>query len=85
MTVHPHQLYAVEFTAADQNRLTGFSCGEDVWARCATEWLRGSDVFESMRKGTKVWLFEDAAGEIVGFGSKTTTERSSSMKTAVSS
>jgi ribosomal protein S18 acetylase RimI-like enzyme len=69
MTQHPHQLYAVEFTAADQVRLAGFSCGEEAWARHVAEWIQGSDVFDSMNRGTKVWLFETAAGELVGFGS----------------
>lgn len=69
MTDHPHQLYAVEFTAADQARLAGFSCGDDTWARHVAEWIRGSDVLDSMSRGTKVWLFETAEGEIVGFGS----------------
>lgn len=69
MTDHPHQLYAVEFTEADQDRLVGFSCGETVWSRHVAEWIRGSDVLDSMQKGTKVWLFETSDGTIVGFGS----------------
>jgi ribosomal protein S18 acetylase RimI-like enzyme len=69
MTDHPHRLCAVEFTEADQARVVGFSCGEEAWARHVAEWIRGSDVLDSMRRGTKVWLFETARGEIVGFGS----------------
>jgi len=69
MTDHPHQLYAVEFTEADQARLAGFSCGDESWSRCAAEWIQGSDVLESMKKATKVWLFENAEAKIVGFGS----------------
>ena len=69
MTPHPHQLYAVPFTEADQARLAGFSCGEEPWARHVSEWILGSDVLDSMKRGTRVWLFETAAGEIVGFGS----------------
>lgn len=40
MTDHPHQLYAVEFTEADQARLVGFSCGDDCdrWSEGETEW-----------------------------------------------
>jgi GNAT superfamily N-acetyltransferase len=69
MTDHPHQLYAVEFNAADQARLVGFSCGDEAWSRYVAEWIRGSDVLDSIKRGTKVWLFENAGGEIVGFGS----------------
>jgi ribosomal protein S18 acetylase RimI-like enzyme len=69
MTDHPHQLYALAFTEADHARLAGFACGDEAWSRSAAEWIRGSDVLDSMKKGTKVWLFENAGGEIVGFGS----------------
>ncbi len=69
MTDHPHQLYAVLFTEAAQTRLGGFTCGDEPWSRHVTEWIRGSDVHHSMRRGTRVWLFETAGHEIVGFGS----------------
>ena len=69
MTPHPHQLFAVPFSEADQVRLVGFSCGEEPWSRHVAEWILGSDVFESMKRGTRVWLFETEAREIVGFGS----------------
>ncbi|MBA4064865.1 MAG: N-acetyltransferase [Isosphaera sp.] len=69
MTPHPHQLYAIPFTEADQERLVGFSCGEALWSRHVGEWLLGSDVLDSMKRGTRVWLFETAAKEVVGFGS----------------
>lgn len=69
MTPHPHQLYAVPFTEADQVRLVGFSCGGEPWSKHVAEWILGSDVFDSMKRGTRVWLFETEAREIVGFGS----------------
>ena len=69
MAAHPHQLYAVAFTEADQARLVGFSCGDELWSRHVTEWIHGSDVIDSMERGTRVWLFETDQGEIVGFGS----------------
>lgn len=34
-----------------------------------TEWILGSDVLESIKRGTQVWLFETAQAEVVGFGS----------------
>ncbi len=70
MTEHPHQLYAIDFTEADQVRLAGFSCGDEAWSRHVAEWILGSDVLDSMSKwGTRVWLFETAQGAVVGFGS----------------
>jgi ribosomal protein S18 acetylase RimI-like enzyme len=69
MTENPHQLYAVQFTEADQVRLVGFSCGSETWARYVTEWILGSDVLDSMKLKTRVWLFETNEGQIVGFGS----------------
>lgn len=69
MADHPHQLIAVEFTQADQARLVGFSCGEENWAEHVAEWIRGSDVLNSLKRGTRVWRFETQQGEIVGFGS----------------
>ena len=68
---HPHQLYVVEFTEAQQARLRGFSCGDEtVTARMATEWILGSSALISREKhGTRVWLFETSRGEVVGFGS----------------
>lgn len=69
MTAHPHQLYAVPFVEADQARLVGFSCGDEPWCRHVGEWILGSDVFDSMKRRTRVWLFETVAREVVGFGS----------------
>jgi ribosomal protein S18 acetylase RimI-like enzyme len=69
MADHPHQLYAVEFTKADQDRLVGFSCGDEPWSKHVTEWILGSDVLESMKRGTRVWLVETVDGMVVGFGS----------------
>lgn len=74
MMEHPHQLYAVEFTEVDQNRLVGFSCGDEPWSRHVAEWIRGSDVLDSIKRGTRVWLFETEQEEIIGFGSVGTSE-----------
>jgi hypothetical protein len=38
--------------------------------RAATEWLLGSEVWQSIdKRGTKVWLYRTESGVIVGFGS----------------
>ena len=65
MTDHPHQLYPVEFQESDQARLAGLSCGDEVWSKHVAEWILGSDVFSSMERGARVWLFENAEGDIV--------------------
>jgi len=75
MSTHPHQLYATLFTEADQARLVGFSCGDAMWSRHVGEWILGSDVLDSMKKGTRVWLFETVDGVVVGFGSLGITRR----------
>lgn len=57
MTANPHQLYAVQFTEADQARLVGFSCGDAPWSREA-ERLAKCDLFKerepSKRQGVLV-------------------------------
>jgi GNAT superfamily N-acetyltransferase len=68
----PYQLYADEFTEEDLPELAQFDCCGDSdapWARAANEWLLGSDVWESKRRGTRVWLYRLATGVVVGFGS----------------
>lgn len=70
MTEHPHQLYAVDFTEADQARLVGFSCGDEIWSRHVTEWIVGSDALDSIKRyKTRVWLFETEDQTVVGYGS----------------
>ena len=67
MATNPYQLYATPFTEADQTRFVGFSCGDASWSRHVTEWILGSDVLDSMKRNTRVWLFETAENEIIGF------------------
>jgi ribosomal protein S18 acetylase RimI-like enzyme len=69
MTDHPDQLYAVDFTESDQARLIGFSCGDDVWSRHVAQWIQGSDVLDSMQRGSRVWLFENQNSDVIGFAS----------------
>jgi hypothetical protein len=67
--VSEHQLSAELFTEADQQELVGFSCGDSVVGKACTEWIRGSDVLDSMQRGSGVWLYRNPAGDVVGFGS----------------
>ena len=74
---NPFQLYADPFTRNDLAELVHFDCGsEDSWARTATEWIVGNDVWESIEKRkTKVWLYRNESGVIVGYGSLGLTRR----------
>lgn len=63
------QLYADEFTEADQEDLVGFSCGDSLQGKYCTQWIIGSDVLDSMKRGTKVWLFRNREGQVVGYAS----------------
>ncbi|MFN0056640.1 MAG: N-acetyltransferase [Planctomycetales bacterium] len=72
---NPFQLYADELTEEDRPELVNVDCGEESWAQAATLWL-DSDVWQSMAKHkTRVWLYRNDAGVIVGFGSLGTTRR----------
>lgn len=65
-------LFADEFTAADQPILAGLYCGDEPWARASTEWIRSSEVLDSINgQGTRVWIYRNAEEDdaIVGFSS----------------
>ena len=62
-------LYAVDFTESERDRLTAVSFGTDRYGELVTEWLLGSDVLDSIQRGTKVWLFETEDGQVAGIGS----------------
>jgi ribosomal protein S18 acetylase RimI-like enzyme len=67
---NPYQLYADELTEDDRAELIHLNCGDEAWSRAATEWMLGSEVWESIAKHkTKVWLYRNDADVIIGFGS----------------
>ena len=74
---NPYQLYVGRLTREDVKDLAEFDCGrEEIWSRAATEWIIGSDVWESIEKRkTKVWLYRNEQDVIVGFGSLGETRR----------
>jgi hypothetical protein len=75
---NPYQLYADEFTEEDLPELAQFDCCGDrdaPWARAANEWLFGSDVWQSKKRGTSVWLYRLVSGVVVRFGSLGMTRR----------
>ena len=62
-----HQLFADPFSIEDQPELAGFHCGDSGWSRAASEWIKGSEVCDSIEKNnTKVWIFRDRQDAIVG-------------------
>lgn len=63
------QLYADAFTEADRGDLVGFSCGESKSGKFCTEWIIGSGAFDSMNRGSSVWLYRINTGQVVGYGS----------------
>jgi hypothetical protein len=73
---NPYQLYADKLTPHDRAELLHLNCGEEPWSRAATEWMLGSDVWESIEKrNTQVWLYRNDSDVIVGFGSLGLTRR----------
>lgn len=73
---HQHQLFADELTTDDVSSLVDFDCGDELWAKAATEWIIGSDVWESIKdRKTRVWLYRNRADVVVGFGSLGITRR----------
>lgn len=73
---NPYQLYADELTEEDRSELIHLNCGDAPWSRAATEWILGSDVWESIEKyNTNVWLYRNDSDVIVGFGSLGLTRR----------
>lgn len=76
MDESPYQLYADLLTEKDRPDLAQFDCGSGHWAEAATEWIQGSDVWESIKnRGTRVWLFRNVQGDLVGYGSLGLTRR----------
>lgn len=73
---NPYQLYADELTEHDRSELLNLNCGDEAWSRAATEWMLGSDVWDSIqRHGTRVWLYRNDRDVIIGFGSLGITRR----------
>ncbi len=73
---HQHQLFADELTTGDISGLVDFDCGDEPWAKAATAWITGSDVWASIKeRKTRVWLYRNAVDAVVGFGSLGFTRR----------
>src|SRR5262249_13421036 len=62
------------FTEAMLDRVAGFDCGDTEAALEVSNWIKaprgaGGALDEIEEMGTQVWLYEDTAGKVVGFGS----------------
>jgi hypothetical protein len=70
------------FTAAKLSEVRDFECGRDIWAVKAAEWINADPTEQSgalpsiAKHGNQVWLYRNADGELLGFGSLGTTRRS---------
>ncbi len=65
-----YPLFVEQFTPEIQPALAQLHCGDEPWARAATEWIKGSEVVDSMeRLQTSVWIYRDSDDAIIGFGS----------------
>jgi GNAT superfamily N-acetyltransferase len=60
-------LTAVPFTAELLPHVQQFDCGDAPFERPLADWLR-DDALEAIRRGALVWLFVNAAGDVVGYG-----------------
>jgi ribosomal protein S18 acetylase RimI-like enzyme len=67
------------FVPADVANLGSFDCGDTLGGRMATEWIfcrnDQNSASTSIQRGTRVWLYRDDTGNIVGFGSLGPTSR----------
>ncbi|MFO1019096.1 MAG: hypothetical protein U0903_00125 [Planctomycetales bacterium] len=60
---------AKKFSPEMQAGIQSFDCGTLEYARLMSEWIKGSACLESMKtRGTEVWLFYNASGDLIGFG-----------------
>ncbi len=68
-------LRKVEFTEAHLAlpKVQAFACGDEEWEREVADWLKApkgqNGAVDDLERGTKVWLYLTAAGELVGVGS----------------
>ena len=71
----PGTLSAEPFSLDKRALIVGFDCGDDSYQKELAEWIAGTDVEESLAKGTKVFLYRDDKGDVVGYGSIGETRR----------
>jgi hypothetical protein len=61
-------LFPVPFDADLLPFVGGFDCGPDPWEQEPADWIQ-QHALEAISHGTKVWLYMNEQGFVVGFGS----------------
>src|SRR4051794_31047260 len=66
-------LRVIEFDDELLPLLADFECGDAVWERVVSDWIKDKPVDDNLREslalGTKVWLYANDDNEVIGFGS----------------
>jgi ribosomal protein S18 acetylase RimI-like enzyme len=60
------------FCAAHLRDVQDFTCGDKPWQVEVAQWIKGEsadNALKRMAQGTEVWLYRNANGEVVGYGS----------------
>src|SRR5262245_16522052 len=65
-------LQVVPFDPSMSDAVADFNCGDEPWQRELATWIV-NDSAAAIERGTKVWLYINAAGDVVGYGSLGTT------------
>jgi ribosomal protein S18 acetylase RimI-like enzyme len=65
-------LQVVPFDQSMMEAVAGFDCGVEPWQRDLATWIV-NESRAAMDRGTKVWLYVESGGEVVGYGSLGTT------------
>lgn len=73
----PQELRVQPFSAPLLPEVQDFFCGDEPWQIEVAQWIKGEsedNAVARMTQGTEVWLYRNAQGEIVGYGSLGKTE-----------
>ena len=67
------ELKTVPFTAELLPKVQSFDCGDEVWEREVSDWIKHplgtGGALDELQHGTRVWLYYTAEDGIIGFGS----------------
>src|SRR5262245_8047965 len=66
------QLVKIAFHKDLLPKVQGFDCGDEPWEREVSDWLKAPSAeqgaIHDWYRGTEIWLYATAAGELVGVG-----------------
>ena len=73
-----HDLRAQPFSESLLADVRDFRCGDEPWQVEVARWIKDASIDDCavkwMQRGTRVWLYRTAEGELVGYGSLGTTK-----------